>query len=207
MVRRFHWKNHAFFYERAHCKYSKACLQKFHPNIRRSTAKDQYHVIFNAHFVDFKPKPSNYYQRNYANYTCFPYKSPMFTPVFLDRPWTLAHMFYESLPSRWRMFWFCIFAVNLGSLKTQISQNKMEQKYLAKKKREKNPFDSGWVGAHRTWGPNLRVYFQATAWKLDAEQNWGDMLDWTSLYWKIKKHLPHKLRQRFFFGSPRNQLR
>ena len=86
-------------------------------------------------------------QGNYANYTCFPHESSKSTPFRRKNLCLFAHVFYESLPSRWWIFFFFhpffFFTGNFGSLKTQISQ-KVQVNISGGKKIKKSV--GGWQG-------------------------------------------------------------
>ena len=71
------------------------------------------------------------------NFSTLPHKSPNVHAVLRDGTeiWrtylmSLCQAFYECC------CWCCVFAGNVGSLKTQISQNTEKPKYLAKKERK-----------------------------------------------------------------------
>ena len=75
---------------------------------------------------------------NYANFTCFPHKSPNVhvMPFLGDKSWNFADVLCKFMSPRKRTvcFLFCssFSTIILGSLKAQISKTKQTTKYLAK---------------------------------------------------------------------------
>ena len=73
-------------------------------------------------------------------------------------------------------YFLFFFAGNLGSLKTQISQKKQKPKYLAKKKKTKNPIRK--MLGRGTLNPFAKFQgLSKTAWTLDSQGIWGFMLE------------------------------
>ena len=99
----------------------------------------------------------------------------MSTPVFGYKSWLLAHVFYESLPSRWRNVFDLFSPEILNPLRPKNQKKKKLEKNIWREKKKK-AIANDWVGVHITRVPNFTAYFKKTAWTLDAEQIWGDVL-------------------------------
>ena len=114
-------------------------------------------------------------------------KVQMATPLFGGRSWLFAHVFYESLPSRWRMF-FCLifFHRNFPELLRPIKypKNYNNKKYLAKKNTHaQKRVGNGFAGIRRTPAPNTK--YQGLSPKNGVDIGCSTILGryaWISLY-------------------------
>ena len=115
--------------------------KKIHADIRRSDCARAIssHILTTNSWCHTETK---YYKTNiYANYTwrsllCFPRAKVQRSTLFLrDRSWLFAHVFYESLPSRWRMCFFpSFFADKIRSCTVGPNIKYINKTYLAEKK-------------------------------------------------------------------------
>ena len=119
--------------------------------------------------VDSILKLSNYYVTTQITHV-FRTKVQMFTPFLeIDSKFGTRVPWFPTQPLTNVLF--CFFVGNFESLNIR----KTKQKKLVAK--NTHTLVNGWVEVHRTRVPHFGEYLQKTAWTLDAEQIWGDMLE------------------------------